>query len=214
MKQTMRMLANSRRPGTIVYHPPPDEIRCDDLAAACRLVVAPAHGRLTPGSGGCAHRQIESSNKLGQLAKAIVRQQSTVDQVHEKDVCALHDLHHAHVTGVLRSADRRRDSSSQCTSASQPCPAQRASAQGRTFSISLHPDEIQAPLRDNIPVVYAYLWGRLGQWFAVYGKPERSAVVEGWLTEFSPSTKVYGSTKHYKGFRTQSKTMKKGRITR
>lgn len=52
-----------------------------------------------------------------------------------------------------------------------------------------------------------------GQPINVYGKPERPPV-DGWLTEFMPTGKVYGGTKHHNAFKTVSSTMKTGRMTK
>ncbi|KAG9403643.1 hypothetical protein AC1031_006293 [Aphanomyces cochlioides] len=50
------------------------------------------------------------------------------------------------------------------------------------------------------------------QWFTTYGTPK--PVTSGVLTSFSANPKVYGGTEHYSAFKTQSTTMKKGRLTK
>ncbi|ETW06710.1 hypothetical protein H310_02888 [Aphanomyces invadans] len=52
----------------------------------------------------------------------------------------------------------------------------------------------------------------LKQWLSTYGTPK--PVSSGILTCFSANPKVYGGTEHYSAFKTQSTTMKKGRITK
>ncbi|OQR95674.1 hypothetical protein THRCLA_07671 [Thraustotheca clavata] len=52
----------------------------------------------------------------------------------------------------------------------------------------------------------------LKQWFATYGTPK--PVTSGMLTSFVNDPKVYGGTEHYAAFKSQSLTMKKGRLTK
>ncbi|KAL4169622.1 hypothetical protein KRP22_010540 [Phytophthora ramorum] len=52
----------------------------------------------------------------------------------------------------------------------------------------------------------------LKHWLATYGAPKQSA--SDLYTIFSPDKKVYGGTAHYSAFRSQSSTMKKGRLTK
>mmetsp|Transcript_5370 Transcript_5370/g.5503 ORF Transcript_5370/g.5503 Transcript_5370/m.5503 type:complete len:180 (+) Transcript_5370:126-665(+) len=53
----------------------------------------------------------------------------------------------------------------------------------------------------------------IGQWHETYGKASRASV-EGMITQFDKSTKIYGGTAHHRSFKTVSSVMKKGRITR
>ncbi|RHY69487.1 hypothetical protein DYB30_007103 [Aphanomyces astaci] len=52
----------------------------------------------------------------------------------------------------------------------------------------------------------------LKQWLSTYGTPK--PVSSGMMTCFSANPKVYGGTEHYSAFKSQSTTMKKGRITK
>ncbi|EQC27178.1 hypothetical protein SDRG_14981 [Saprolegnia diclina VS20] len=52
----------------------------------------------------------------------------------------------------------------------------------------------------------------LKQWFSTYGSPK--PVTSGVLTSFAADPKVYGGTEHYSAFKSQSLTMKKGRLTK
>ncbi|KAF0701098.1 Aste57867_8395 [Aphanomyces stellatus] len=52
----------------------------------------------------------------------------------------------------------------------------------------------------------------LKQWLATYGAPK--PVSSGMLTSFNSNAKVYGGTEHYSAFKSQSTTMKKGRLTK
>ncbi|OQR96422.1 hypothetical protein ACHHYP_15829 [Achlya hypogyna] len=52
----------------------------------------------------------------------------------------------------------------------------------------------------------------LKQWFSTYGTPK--PVTSGMLTSFATDPKVYGGTEHYSAFKSQSLTMKKGRLTK
>ncbi|KDO32628.1 hypothetical protein SPRG_02329 [Saprolegnia parasitica CBS 223.65] len=52
----------------------------------------------------------------------------------------------------------------------------------------------------------------LKQWFSTYGTPK--PVTSGVLTSFAADPKVYGGTEHYSAFKSQSLTMKKGRLTK
>ena len=52
----------------------------------------------------------------------------------------------------------------------------------------------------------------LSQWFSVYGTPKPSP--NGFLTSFEPSSKIYGGTNHHRAFKSQSRQLKKGRLTR
>lgn len=54
----------------------------------------------------------------------------------------------------------------------------------------------------------------LKQWFATYGAPKQADTSADAYTNFTPNKKVYGGTTHYSAFRSQSSTMKKGRLTR
>lgn len=54
----------------------------------------------------------------------------------------------------------------------------------------------------------------LKQWFATYGSPKQVDTSADAYTNFTPNKKVYGGTTHYSAFRSQSSTMKKGRLTR
>lgn len=54
----------------------------------------------------------------------------------------------------------------------------------------------------------------LKQWFATYGSPKQADTSDELYTNFTPNKKVYGGTTHYSAFRSQSSTMKKGRLTR
>lgn len=53
----------------------------------------------------------------------------------------------------------------------------------------------------------------LAQWFDMYGRPKDSNNKEQ-ITQFVPSSRVYGGTSHHRAFKTQSSAMKTGRITR
>ena len=50
------------------------------------------------------------------------------------------------------------------------------------------------------------------QWFSTYGAPKPSP--SGFRTDFVSSNKIYGGTNHHSAFKTQSTTMKKGRLTK
>jgi hypothetical protein len=52
----------------------------------------------------------------------------------------------------------------------------------------------------------------LKQWFSTYGSPK--PVATGMLTSFAPEPKVYGGTEYHAAFKSQSMTMKKGRLTK
>lgn len=53
----------------------------------------------------------------------------------------------------------------------------------------------------------------LKQWFAAYGSPKQMGSSDQY-TNFTPNRKVYGGTTHYSAFKSQSSTMKKGRLTK
>jgi len=53
----------------------------------------------------------------------------------------------------------------------------------------------------------------LKHWLATYGTPKQQSTSD-LYTVFSTDKKVYGGTSHYSAFRTQSSTMKKGRLTK
>ncbi|KAF1318981.1 hypothetical protein FI667_g13456, partial [Globisporangium splendens] len=53
----------------------------------------------------------------------------------------------------------------------------------------------------------------LTQWFATCGSPKQGADSNQY-TNFTPNKKVYGGTSHYAVFRSQSSTMKNGRLTK
>ncbi|KAL3673197.1 hypothetical protein V7S43_000921 [Phytophthora oleae] len=53
----------------------------------------------------------------------------------------------------------------------------------------------------------------LKQWLATYGTPKQQSTSD-LFTVFAPDKKVYGGTAHYSAFRSQSSTMKKGRLTK
>ncbi|KAK1947964.1 hypothetical protein P3T76_000254 [Phytophthora citrophthora] len=53
----------------------------------------------------------------------------------------------------------------------------------------------------------------LKQWLATYGTPKQQSTSD-LFTVFAPDKKVYGGTTHYSAFRSQSSTMKKGRLTK
>lgn len=52
----------------------------------------------------------------------------------------------------------------------------------------------------------------LKQWLNTYGSPVQTASDR--YTSFTPDRKVYGGTAHYSAFKSQSSTMKKGRLTK
>ncbi|DBA00728.1 TPA: hypothetical protein N0F65_001199 [Lagenidium giganteum] len=52
----------------------------------------------------------------------------------------------------------------------------------------------------------------LKQWLVTYGSPKQASTEL--YTSFTPNRKVYGGTSHYSAFKTQSSTMKKGRLTK
>ncbi|KAG7384371.1 hypothetical protein PHYBOEH_009558 [Phytophthora boehmeriae] len=52
----------------------------------------------------------------------------------------------------------------------------------------------------------------LKHWLATYGAPKQST--SDLYTVFTPDRKVYGGTAHYSAFKSQSSTMKKGRLTK
>ncbi|ETO72280.1 hypothetical protein F444_11555 [Phytophthora nicotianae P1976] len=53
----------------------------------------------------------------------------------------------------------------------------------------------------------------LKHWLATYGMPKQQSTSD-LFTVFTPDRKVYGGTTHYSAFRSQSSTMKKGRLTK
>ncbi|KAF4035156.1 hypothetical protein GN244_ATG12929 [Phytophthora infestans] len=53
----------------------------------------------------------------------------------------------------------------------------------------------------------------LKHWLATYGMPKQQSISD-LYTVFTPDRKVYGGTAHYSAFRSQSSTMKKGRLTK
>ncbi|GMF43281.1 unnamed protein product [Phytophthora fragariaefolia] len=53
----------------------------------------------------------------------------------------------------------------------------------------------------------------LKHWLSTYGAPKQQSTSD-LFTVFTPDTKIYGGTAHYSAFRTQSSTMKKGRLTK
>lgn len=52
----------------------------------------------------------------------------------------------------------------------------------------------------------------LKQWLNTYGSPSQTTSDR--YTSFTPDRKVYGGTAHYSAFKSQSSTMKKGRLTK
>jgi len=64
-----------------------------------------------------------------------------------------------------------------------------------------------APKMNDIPL------DSLSQWFDMYGRPKDANNKEQ-ISQFVPSSRVYGGTSHHRAFKTQSATMKTGRITR
>lgn len=52
----------------------------------------------------------------------------------------------------------------------------------------------------------------LSQWFATYGQPKPAP--NNFMSEFQPSPKIYGGTAHHRAFKTLSKSMKRGHLTR
>ena len=52
----------------------------------------------------------------------------------------------------------------------------------------------------------------MSQWFDTFGVPKPEPA-PGYVTRFTPSSKVYGGTNHYSGFKTVATTMKQARMT-
>eukprot|EP00753_Platysulcus_tardus_P005686 PLAT13611.1.p1 GENE.PLAT13611.1~~PLAT13611.1.p1 ORF type:complete len:167 (-),score=73.17 PLAT13611.1:188-688(-) len=50
----------------------------------------------------------------------------------------------------------------------------------------------------------------LDDWFATYGKPTASLGLP--MTEFIPSSKVHGGSRHFQAFKSRGATMKRGRL--
>ncbi|RLN89311.1 hypothetical protein BBJ28_00019491 [Nothophytophthora sp. Chile5] len=78
--------------------------------------------------------------------------------------------------------------------------------------IDLLTEKIEKRDEGHVPTQSTSNINNLKQWMAIYGTPKQAS--SDLYTTFSPDKKVYGGTAHYSAFKSQSSTMKKGRLTK